>query len=155
MLQVSTNLKIAKDTRRKQGLAALLEVLLKLQQANNLQRALKCVRGVGREVKMGGGGGWCVSCNRIQAFSACLLAACMSTRLPCLPACSSLAFHHLPSPSIAFHRPSATAPHFFLGIFREAQESGEYAEAFWLCAQCTRSMEELGDGLRVAQEVSG
>ena len=36
---------------------------------------------------------------------------------------------------------------------REAQENGEYAEAFWLCAQCTQSMEELGDGLKVAQEV--
>lgn len=36
---------------------------------------------------------------------------------------------------------------------REAQENGEYAEAFWLCAQCVRSMEELGDGLRVAQQV--
>ena len=41
--QVSSNLKIAKDTRRKQGLTALLEALLKLQQANNLQRALKWV----------------------------------------------------------------------------------------------------------------
>ena len=39
--QVNSNLKIAKDTRRKQGLTALLEALLKLQQANNLQRALK------------------------------------------------------------------------------------------------------------------
>ncbi|KAL4422269.1 hypothetical protein ABPG75_008466 [Micractinium tetrahymenae] len=75
--EVSTNLKIAKDTRRKQGLSALLEVLLKLQQANNLQRALK-----------------------------------------------------------------------------EAQESGEYAEAFWLCAQCTQSMDELGDGLKVAGELT-
>ena len=36
---------------------------------------------------------------------------------------------------------------------REAQEEGEFAEAFWLCAQCIRSMEELGEGLRVAQEV--
>jgi hypothetical protein len=42
-LQVGSNLKIAKDTRRKQGLTALLEALLKLQQANNLQRALKWV----------------------------------------------------------------------------------------------------------------
>jgi hypothetical protein len=41
--QVGSNLKIAKDTRRKQGLTALLEALLKLQQANNLQRALKWV----------------------------------------------------------------------------------------------------------------
>ena len=39
--QVSSNLQIAQDTRRKRGLTALLEVLLKLQQANNLQRALK------------------------------------------------------------------------------------------------------------------
>ena len=39
--QVSSNLQIAQDTRRKQGLTALLEVLLKLQQAHNLQRALK------------------------------------------------------------------------------------------------------------------
>ena len=36
---------------------------------------------------------------------------------------------------------------------REAQEEGEYAEAFWLCAQCIKSMEELGEGLRVGQEV--
>ncbi|KAI7841037.1 hypothetical protein COHA_005265 [Chlorella ohadii] len=75
--EVAGNLRIAKDTRRKQGLSALLEVLLKLQSANNLQRALK-----------------------------------------------------------------------------EAQENGEYAEAFWLCAQCTQSMEELGDGLKVAQELA-
>lgn len=39
--QVNSNLRIAKDTRRKQDLTALLEALLKLQQANNLQRALK------------------------------------------------------------------------------------------------------------------
>jgi hypothetical protein len=38
---VNSNLRIAKDTRRKQDLTALLEALLKLQQANNLQRALK------------------------------------------------------------------------------------------------------------------
>jgi hypothetical protein len=36
---------------------------------------------------------------------------------------------------------------------REAQEEGEFAEAFFLCAQCIRSMEELGEGLRVAQQV--
>jgi hypothetical protein len=46
--QVSSNLRIAQDTRRKQGLVALLEALLKLQQAANLQRALKC--GAGRLV---------------------------------------------------------------------------------------------------------
>jgi hypothetical protein len=40
--QVASNLRIARNTRRKQGLTALLEALLRLQQANNLQRALKC-----------------------------------------------------------------------------------------------------------------
>ena len=38
-------------------------------------------------------------------------------------------------------------------LCREAQEEGEYAEAFWLCAQCIKSMEELGEGLRVGQQV--
>ena len=41
--QVNSNLQIAKDTRRKQGLTALLVALLRLQQASNLQRALKWV----------------------------------------------------------------------------------------------------------------
>ncbi len=40
-------------------------------------------------------------------------------------------------------------------LYREAQEEGQYAEAFWLCAQCIKSMEELGDGLKVVQHVSG
>jgi hypothetical protein len=40
--EVASNLRIARNTRRKQGLTALLEALLRLQQANNLQRALKC-----------------------------------------------------------------------------------------------------------------
>ncbi len=39
--QVNSNLKIARDTRRKQGLTSLLEALLRLQQAASLQRALK------------------------------------------------------------------------------------------------------------------
>jgi hypothetical protein len=38
---------------------------------------------------------------------------------------------------------------------REAQEEGEYAEAFWLCAQCIKSMDELGDELHVAAQVGG
>jgi hypothetical protein len=38
-------------------------------------------------------------------------------------------------------------------LCREAQEEGEYAEAFWLCAQCIKSMEELGEGLGVGQQV--
>ena len=38
-------------------------------------------------------------------------------------------------------------------LCREAQEEGEYAEAFWLCAQCIKSMEELGEGLRGGQQV--
>jgi hypothetical protein len=36
---------------------------------------------------------------------------------------------------------------------RVAQEEGEFGEAFFLCAQCIRSMEELGQGLAVAQQV--
>lgn len=36
---------------------------------------------------------------------------------------------------------------------REAQEEGQYAEAFWLCAQCIKSMDELGDDLHVAAQV--
>ena len=40
----------------------------------------------------------------------------------------------------------------YLGC-REAQEDGEYAEAFWLCAQCIKSMDELGEDLHVAAQV--
>lgn len=40
-VQVGANIAIARDTKHKQALVALLEVLLKLQQASNLQRALK------------------------------------------------------------------------------------------------------------------
>ena len=45
--QVASNLKIAKDTRRKQGLTALLETLLKLQQASKLHKALKWAAAAG------------------------------------------------------------------------------------------------------------
>ena len=35
---------------------------------------------------------------------------------------------------------------------REAQENGEYAAAFWLCARCCKSLEAL-EGLSVTQEL--
>ena len=41
--EVGNSIRIARDTRRKQALTNLLEVLLRLQQAANLQRALKWV----------------------------------------------------------------------------------------------------------------
>jgi hypothetical protein len=70
--EVGNSIRIAKDTRRKQALTQLLEVLLKLQQANNLQRALKCVR-LGRA-----GWGWrrahtCPEGSALQAFWPCRL----------------------------------------------------------------------------------
>ncbi|KAK9817254.1 hypothetical protein WJX72_011915 [[Myrmecia] bisecta] len=73
---VQCNIRVAHQTRRKQAYISLLDVLLKLQQANNLHIALK-----------------------------------------------------------------------------EAQESGEYAQAFWLCAQCCQSMETLQE-LRVAEQTN-
>ena len=42
----------------------------------------------------------------------------------------------------------------FVPCSREAQENGEFAEALWLCAQCTRAMDELGEELRVVQELT-
>lgn len=145
---MSTNLKIAKDTRRKQGLSALLEVLLKLQQANSLQRALKWVLAADRprlvhhrlmRMQLAGGTGMSqLALLLARAATSCTLAGQQGSSLPaCRPlvtGCRSL-------------------PHLPAWPCREAQESGEYAEAFWLCAQCTQSMEELGDGLRVAGEV--
>lgn len=56
------------------------------------------------------------------------------------------------------HRPFADFPCFlsnscgFSNARREAQEEGQYAEAFWLCAQCIKSMDELGEGLQVATQ---
>lgn len=38
-------------------------------------------------------------------------------------------------------------------MFREAQENGEFAQAFWLCAQCCQSMEALGD-LKIAEQLN-
>ena len=36
---------------------------------------------------------------------------------------------------------------------REAVDSGEYAAAFWLCAQCCKSMEDL-QRLKVSQQLN-
>ncbi|KAK9823710.1 hypothetical protein WJX72_004829 [[Myrmecia] bisecta] len=74
--EVGANMKIAQRTQRKQGLLAMLEVLGKLQQASQLQAALK-----------------------------------------------------------------------------EAQDNCEYAAAFWLCAQCCKSLEALHE-LRVVADLN-
>ena len=39
------------------------------------------------------------------------------------------------------------------GAYREAQETGEFAGAFWLCAQCAQALAPLG-ALRCAGELS-
>lgn len=68
--EVASNLKIAQDTRRKQGLTALLEALLKLQQAASLQRALKWVAEPGL--------GWLCqgACRAIRALQPPISPAC-------------------------------------------------------------------------------
>ena len=38
-------------------------------------------------------------------------------------------------------------------LCREAQDNGEYARAFWLCAECCKSMEDVAS-LRVAQQLN-
>ena len=38
-------------------------------------------------------------------------------------------------------------------LYRDAQDNGEYARAFWLCAECCRSMEDVAS-LKVAQQLN-
>lgn len=38
-------------------------------------------------------------------------------------------------------------------LYRDAQDNGEYARAFWLCAECCRSMENVAS-LKVAQQLN-
>lgn len=39
-------------------------------------------------------------------------------------------------------------------LCRGAQDNGEYAKAFWLCAECCKSMENVAS-LKVAQQLNG
>ena len=38
-------------------------------------------------------------------------------------------------------------------LCRAAQDNGEYARAFWLCAECCKSMEDVAS-LKVAQQLN-
>lgn len=125
---VGGGMRVVRQTRRLSALSALLALLQGLQQAAKLQRAVRCGRSSTRAAVL-----WRALAQRAPA-------GCRGRRLR-TPG--------TPPPHSLLHRSEQS----LCPACRAAQEEGEFAEAIWLCAQCTELLEGLGPGVAAAQQV--